>query len=1045
MSSRRLVLLGEDESSDDDLGNSMDSMSDEEEEEDEEEDEDGLASSPPHLPPPPRQEEDKDEEEEEDNADFHEFHEFNRPQEWDEENGGGGGGGDGHVDYVMFESYTQVVEGLPTIQTPDITYDALKSALDVTHHHFTSFSIRDSVFQKALELLGCEVDDTGEEMIIMTSDAKFKGKDAIRHRLSVCANTIVVIHLAFMKCMDERATISDKMFFVTDELNIKFAELYYRKSMLMERLLLDHDIVHYPAQNSQMLLNTAMTTFREHAAFYRFVQGAPGNQDRKGRSTDMLFMLYLVIENMTRMGFRLKDRTVCHQKMIPKSRPIPDGVDAEGFPVYPCAFTSKSGKRCGVLRCNHKHPITHLYKVKFEVEEHAVYNTHFWEPISDEQLPGLRGSTIVDFIHYISRDNGQAEAIIMANTHLPDNVEGYIMKSCNPMIRVVDPGERTYACKNGIVDSAKFIPYEELKPEHESMCVGKYFDSWYFHEEDERAKRGRPCLAHLEGQDEFPVPRPPEFRFDGFVQNVYCNICKLPKDKADHSKCGYHTQSSSSSSSAVTNKWVLLCAGCTSPPEDCKCEHGPTVYRLGAKRFLKPPTIHWDTIVKTQTNGMTISHPSEPRKSIPLPVSQREDMYLWETGLAFRSNYRIGPLAKSFDGDENTKNKSKASDCFRIAYIIKGTSGVGKTEGFNMIKPYFPKFGNITTQNTDKFMLEQCIDPTTGKFYPINLPEMGPRSLGREIFCQLVDASSEVPVNRKGLTDVNAICDRPINILTNEFGVLGGNMQDSVSSRGAMVEWNIVVPPNKMDGMLQNRNANDPIPLLIKGNSAYEYIATMYGHTSFWTSCPSYFLDIRAKFEEESNPLRQFLKDPISDELGPLVRDPDIFMAEKDLVNAFKAYCERSGIGKAPRWKRKNNPEFKRFQLEYASPGTIFDEDNNPLNDDRYIRGIGPYNDPRVSRILAEKSSGEHPIDTEVDPAVPFMDAAMNAMEVLKQVLRDLDHHSTIPGEFVEALKDDCKIMQDLVDKIPVCAHRNVDDDEFGNLTELGLEDDDEI
>lgn len=936
-----------------------------------------------------------------------------QPEEDDEEDDG--------QDGFMATSYAQVLSNLATLQTSDVTFGMLKSALDTMHAHFNDIHADQSLYRVILEKLGCDCEEEEECLVVTTEDGKYKGKEAIRMGLHNMAQVIGVIHMSLLKCDDLRASLRVGMTFDDDDLNVKLAELYYRQSAFTQRVMVDYDIAHPMASSSRVLLNKAMLTYQEHAAFYRFMDGAIQNLGRKAhRNTDMVFMIYFTIYQLRSRGYRVKNRHVYKQIIIKKQTPVASGHDQEGNPQYRCCHKNKFGQRCNKLRWEHKHPIKHLWRCEFEESKDETWNTCYWEPIDNSDFYGLDNPTITEFVYKVAADHGTATTILQGNKKVASDVEEYLVRSCSPMVDFLETQERTYSCWNGILVSSKFYTYDNIPSKYENICVDKYFPKWYFHEEDERAMRGKPCAAILHTDFFQQYKRPPEFQFDGYVQNVFCTMCAHAHDMVNHSKCGYHdrpsassSSSSSSSSSAVTASWVILCTKCDKQPGTCQCEGGPVLYRIGHMRYLHIPTIHWDQLIMTQIRGMTVASPTEPGAFVLLPESEHLDTYRWATALYFRSNFRIGPHAKVFDGEEVTNERSHFADNWRVAAIFDGETNTGKTASMDMIKMYLPEFGNLSDKNQGKFMLEQCVHK--GKFKPIIMGEMGPNSMGRTLFCALVDANTVIPVSRKGITDVNAVCDRQITLLCNKFSLAGGDVEGSVKSRMAMLKYQVEVPTSQVDTIIHNRNKNDPIPLVRMGNWAYEDISSTHGHRHFAEVCPRIFLENRAQFESKSNPLRQFLNEPFSDKHGQLVLDPDVYMLRKDLIEAFRDHCKLNGIY-TPAWS-DDAYDLRKAKVRPAPLGAIKDEEGLPTTE-KYVYGIAPANDPIVSRILARKRT--QPVGEEVHDA-----QTNNIMEKIGRLFAQIGGHldelssaSNLTDDMTEKLVQHTRNVKEQVTKI---------------------------
>lgn len=898
----------------------------------------------------------QEEEEEED--------EYSQPQPWDGEIEGMGEEEDPTPgpDSQDFVSYEQVLDNLAVLQVDDAPFQTLHNALNIVHDHFNNINCDTSVYQTILEKIGCTCEIEGEMVSVSTLDGTCKGKDAIRQQLHKMIQTISVIHLTLLLCSDIRATTRQSMTFENDDINTKLAELYYRQSAFSRRVFVDFDVVHPMASTSQKLLNRAKYVYQEHAAFYKFIEGMTPSNAKSGRNVDMLFMVYYTVYKLAQYKYRVCDGLVYKEVTVQKRTPIPQGIDDDNNPIYPCSHTNALGARCNVLRHNHRHPINHLYTPEFEVHPTETWNTHHWKPITDDDFEGLTSPTLSNFIYHIVHENGKAEAIVMSNSRIPSEVEKFLIKSRSSMVKFLKTRERTYACWNGVLDSSKFYPYESMPLHLTNVCVDKFFPKWYFYEEDERAMRGKPC-AELTSADLFRAyKRDPRFRYTNYTQNIYCTLCGLPRDRANHSKCGYHSpvSSSSSSSSAIPTKWAILCANCMHDPTECTCDH-LEVYKLSSTCYMDIPTIFWDQLIQTQIRGMTIRSPTEPGATILLPSSEYRNTGRWVLGFYFRPNFRIGPHARKFESDteEQKKLKSIYADCWRVAFVVDGETGTGKSASSDMISIYLPEFGELSDKNQDKFMLQQCID-ANNKFKPIKMGEMGANTLGRTIFCALVDANTVIPVPRKGILDVNAVCDRGLTLLCNKFSLAGGDVEGSVKSRLAMVKYQVTVPIGQCDGMIHSRNASDPIPLARKGNWAYEDISSTMGNQHFEKVCPVVFVENRARFEEDANVLRQFLNDPFSDKLGALVLDKDVFMKRKDLIDSFKDHCSLNNV-KFPPW-RDDHYDLRRSDIRPVPVGSISDCEGNVLME-RYVYGIAPRSDPNTIRILEAKTSNLNGVD----------------------------------------------------------------------------------
>ena len=921
----------------------------------------------------------------------------------------------------MFTSYFQILENLATLQTPDVTFGTLRHALCVVFDHFNDVHSDKALYPTILEKLGCDYEESEECFSVSSLDGKYQAKEAIQFGLHNMAQTIGVLHMSFLKCKDIEASVHQNLTFDSEEINVKLAELYYRQSAFVQRLMVEFDIVHPMATSSRTLLNKAMKVYQEHAAFYKFVDGIDTIGGKKSsRDMDTLFMIYFTIHQLSLRGYRVRKNIVYKEIRVPKRKPVAQGVDAEGFPVYKCCHKDELEQECGILRTKHAHPIEHVWQPTFEVSKTETWNTHFWKPINSKDFYNLEEPTIAKFVWRAAQENGKAHKIIMANKSMPRDVEDYIVRSCTSMVKFLDTKERTYACWNGILVSSKFYPYDELPREFDNISVNKFFPKWYFHEEDERAIRGKSCASLLPSDHFRAYKRPPHHCYEGYVQNLYCKMCRKAHDKVDHSKCGYHTSSSSSSSSsAVPARWTLRCVACKKKPTRCECEGGkPTVYRLGVMRYLNIPTIHWDQLIMTQIKGMTISSPTDKGTRIPLPQTEHLNTYRWNTGLSFRPNFRIGPRAKTFKknqnpqeeedvGDDDEEEKSIYADCWRVATVFKGETNTGKSAQSDMTKIYLPEYGNLSDANQGKFMLEQCVE--RGKFKPILMGEMGPNTLGRTMFCALVDATTVIPVSRKGITDVNAICDRGLTILCNKFRLAGGDVEGSVKSRLAMLVYEVVVPDKLVDGMIHNRNTNDPMPLARKGNWAYEDISSNHGHEHFARACPMIYLENRARFEENANPLRQFLNEPISEKLGPLVIDKDVYMKRKDLIEAFRDHCKLNGVAKNMTWS-DDHYNLRKCNIRPAPMGKINDEDGNPVME-KYMYGIAPLADATTAHVLASKNNKPVEDVDEEDGISTFVliDKANNHMAELEAILHTLVHRDDISSECVQEFQDNLK------------------------------------
>lgn len=1018
--------------------------------EDEDEDEDALAFL---------QEEDEDEDEPDSQVDAA----YDGAAPWDhadddQDDGQGGDQADGQdgqggalADHVLFGSFEEVVERLGILQVPDVSFLTLKAALDTTFGHFNDFRVDRSTFETMVEKLGCECHvEPDETFVIQTPDGKLKGKAALQHGLHNFAQVIGVLHTSFMIHEDQRAANQEGLAFVDDEINVKLGELYVRHSVFTQRVMPDFDIMTPMTTSSQVFLNKAMKQYQTHAAFYKFIDGFGNGKKALQMHANTLFMIHYTTFQLSQMGYRVKNNLVYKQIVVPKRKPIATTTDEHGHDVYKCCHKNKLGKECGILRTNHRHPTKHLFKAKFEVSETETWDTHYWQPLDDDDFPGMESPTIANFVYRIATRNGKADDIIMANRKIANDVEHYLVKSCSPMVKFLEKGERTYACWNGILHSSKFYTYDNLPAHLENVCVDKFFEAWYFWEEDERAMRGKPC-AELLPSDRFRAyKRPALFQFDGYVQNVYCTFCGNCEDRMDHSKCGHHAshrQSRSSGgggggggSSAVPNGWAVLCTKCHSDPTQCLCAGGPHVYRLHALRYLEIPTIHWDQLIMTQIRGMKVRSPDG--KWILLPRAQFMDTYRWATGLYFRPNFRIGPHAKMFEGEEAKKNKSVFADCWRVAFVVDGETNTGKSATMDMVKIYLPEFGNLSDSNQGKFMLEQCIE--RNKFKPILMGEMGPNTLGRTMFCALVDATTVIPVSRKGITDVNAVCDRGLTFLCNKFRLAGGDVEGSVQSRLAMLRYLVVVPSSKVDGMIFNRNENDPIPLCRKGNMCYEDISKHYGNSHFAEVCPMVFMENRAKFQEDANPLRKFLAEPYSDKLGPLVIDKDVYMKRKDLIDAFKEYCQLNGIARQPPWT-DDHYDLRKAKIRKAHAGEICDDEGNAVMG-QFVFGIAPRTDPKTIEILAEKQAspvgdGDGEDEDSGLTNMQLMDQVINSIDSVETALSILTDRSNVSRELTTAVRERLTMIQKHMDLIDDANEAN---DAIGGLDMDEDEDEDE-
>lgn len=934
----------------------------------------------------------------------------------------------------ILTSYFQIVQHLDILQSPNTSYTTLKNALCVVYDHFNNIHADRSLYTTILERIGLDFEDQEDCFSISTRDGRFKGKDAIQFGLHNMAQVIAILHMCFLKCKDMEASVHNNLVFDSEELNVKLAELYYRQSAFTQRLMVEFDIVHPMASNSRVLLNKATKVYQEHAAFYKFIDGVSTIGAKNTKEMDTLFMIYFTIHQLNNRGYRVRDNLVYKEIKIPKRTPISQGTDEEGHPIYKCCYEDDLGNVCNVTRTKHTHPIKHTWTPSFEVSKTEKWNTHYWKPLSHKDFKYMDSPTIENFIYRVAEDNGKAHRIVQANSSIAKEVEKYIVRSCTSMVRFLETKERTYACWNGILISSKFYPYDELPKEYENMCVDKYFPKWYFYEEDERAMRGKPCAAILPTDYFKEYPRPVECCYDGYVQNMYCKMCRLPHDTVDHSKCGYHSKNSSSSSSATPAKWCIRCTKCKKIPRKCTCpSKKPSLYRLHAWRYLYIPTVHWDQLVMTQIKGMTIASPTEKGSRILLPETEYLNTYRWDTGMSFRPNFRIGPHARKFkkkkaqdqnveeDENEDDNERSIYADCWRVARVIQGATGTGKSASIDMVKIYLPEFGNLSDKNQDKFMLQQCVK--NGKFKPILMGEMGTNKLGRTIFCALVDATTTVPVNRKGLTDVNAVCDRGLTLLTNEFQLAGGDVEGSVQSRLAMLRYEVAIAPGKVDGMIHSRNANDPIPLVRKGNWAYEDISSTYGNEHFTKVCPMIYIENRSRYEENANPLRKFLNEPISEKLGPLVIDPDVYMKRKDLIDAFKDHCKLNGIKPTP-WT-DDHYDLRKSKIKPVPIGKICDDQGVPIME-KFVYGIAPINDATAAKIIRSKKP--KPVDVESDEeevddgkgfsTFQITDNALTASSELVRYLELLVHRQDVDTEFVHTLGPRLKNVQDHFEEI---------------------------
>jgi hypothetical protein len=230
-----------------------------------------------------------------------------------------------------------------------------------------------------------------------------------------------------------------------------------------------------------------------------------------------------------------------------------------------------------------------------------------------------------------------------------------------------------------------------------------------------------------------------------------------------------------------------------------------------------------------------------------------------------------------------------------------------------------------------------------------------------------------------------------------------------------MLRFLVVVPSKDVDGMIFNRNENDPIPLCRKGNMCYEDISSNFGNTHIAEACPRVFMENRARFEEKANPLRQFLNDPYSEKLGPLVKDPDVYMKRKDLIDAYRDHCKLNGITRVPPWA-DDHYDLRKAKIRIAENGEINDE-NGDMVQEKYVFGIASRADPVTMTILSEKEA--HPVDQEEDGEggdggmanISLIDQAITLGSQLEATLGLLTSRSGVLEGFtkdVQALVEGC-------------------------------------
>ena len=87
--------------------------------------------------------------------------------------------------------------------------------------------------------------------------------------------------------------------------------------------------------------------------------------------------------------------------------------------------------------------------------------------------------------------------------------------------------------------------------------------------------------------------------------------------------------------------------------------------------------------------------------------------------------------------------------------------------------------------------------------------------------------------------------------------------------------------------------------ILAKCNKIYLERAAEYGRENIWSVLPHYFKETQSEMAAATNPLIHFLQS------GKLKFDENVWISEKEFVNAFNCHCQDSNYK-----KHRINPDF---------------------------------------------------------------------------------------------------------------------------------------
>lgn len=895
----------------------------------------------------------------------------------------------------------------------------LKGAVQMIHHRLVGIPVTELSFDKLLTMFYIEY-RYAEGRLEVGNCSGVRDLDAVRGNLFVYGGHIVnSLEIYIIESKDPALAINrHTLRFMDPDLNLWFCELYMRLE-LYNQIVPSMYRAAIPNAASIDALEEQRAAYAQSLKMYQYMEIEPPPQ---------VFLSYFTMYMVVKLKLRLYNGKLYKEVTQPKyTIEMQDGD-------YVCGHRSSHCPQCRAgLRGHRSTVVKHVFEPKVTKVPGQLINTRSWKPFITDGKKATCGYKLVvkdgsvkEFITAIcsSMVNRRAANIIMETPGIVSSVDMFIGMAKEPMLPPLEPYSRAWSFYNGILIDTVFYPYGKLPPRYENLSTVRLYNTWYFAEQISAQLQGAPLPpgATQSQHDLLAMPRPPQYCYEGFVQNLYCKTCHLSKYTANHDKCtedqfaAYAAASSSSSSSSssggggmptTNSQWELHCAnhGCYRCPDKCTCST-PVFYIQNPRQFLKINTSFFDRTIMPQIKAAVMTSTLGRRF---LNTDEQTDVYVTLIAMLGRTFYKIGDNAVQENKARVARGEPPIpTDNLNACLAMIGKAGTGKSTTSKILENSLKAFGVLDNHASREFWGEQLLDDAL-QLKPIISSEIGKEFWPRDRFCKAV-ANEPLVIKRKNIReDVVALCEYQLTLFGNKWEL--EEVEGSVARRVLMFLFTKRLDRDDIDSQLFARILMDMGSWIIKALLAYKYFVERMSNNGLWSThgVPAYFHYTKDLIEIRNNVHLSFLREGFGPN-GEFFFHPRAFISEGMYLEAAHHFAARKGMT-FPEWVPEiYESAFEDYGLCYVEKGKMTDNMGTKLTDDKYIRGIGYVSDfPALAKEADDLERGTRNSDTLANAQATEADNRQTELPIIQHLRENLkgiqDNGIEVPHDLLQQMR----------------------------------------